>query len=164
MVVIESVEGRNPFLETDNPYKLDSSSKQPSSVNNKESAQVESKGKKEQSFRHCRITIRLSDAELEFVKGQSMASMLTKSEFSRLCILGKRIVSKADLVLLWEEQRVLGELRRLGGLLKHIHNQTSGIYSEDTRNAIRALESFAKEQASKLKAKRLEEKKLESES
>jgi hypothetical protein len=39
---------------------------------------------------------------------------------------------------------VLAELRRLGGLLKHIHLETRGIYSELTANAIRALESYSR--------------------
>jgi hypothetical protein len=39
---------------------------------------------------------------------------------------------------------VLAELRRLGGLLKHVHLETRGAYSQDTANAIRALESYAR--------------------
>jgi hypothetical protein len=40
---------------------------------------------------------------------------------------------------------VLAELRRLGGLLKHVHLETRGTYSELTANAIRALEAYARE-------------------
>ena len=85
-----------------------------------------------------RIGVRLNEEERNHVWDQAGASALTASEYIRRQILGKRIVSKADLV-------VLGELRRLGGLLKHIHLETRGRYSADTRNAIQALEFYARE-------------------
>ena len=48
------------------------------------------------------------------------------------------MVPKTDL-------RVLAELRRLGGLLKHIHNETRGMYSARTAEAIGALTACARE-------------------
>ena len=48
------------------------------------------------------------------------------------------MVPKTDL-------RVLTELRRLGGLLKHIHNETRGMYSARTAKAIGALTACARE-------------------
>jgi hypothetical protein len=88
--------------------------------------------------RRWRICARLNDEEREGLFTQAEASRLTVSEFFRRCLRNKRITSKADLL-------VLNELRRLGGLLKHIHLETRGAYAEDTKNAIRALENYARQ-------------------
>jgi hypothetical protein len=47
------------------------------------------------------------------------------------------VASKADLA-------VLGELRRLGGLLKHVHNESHGAYSTITAQAIKDLSAYAR--------------------
>jgi hypothetical protein len=52
-------------------------------------------------------------------------------------VFGKRVVPQSDLA-------VLAELRRLGGLMKHVHLETRGAYSERTADAIRAIESYAR--------------------
>jgi hypothetical protein len=52
-------------------------------------------------------------------------------------VLGKRVAAQADMA-------VLAELRRLGGLMKHVHLETRGAYSGLTANAIRALEGYAR--------------------
>jgi hypothetical protein len=72
------------------------------------------------------------------MKEQAEVSRLTLSEYVRRRALGKRIVPKTDL-------SVLAELRRLGGLLKHIHLETQGTYSELTADAIRSLEAYGRE-------------------
>lgn len=97
------------------------------------------------SLRPNRIGVRLNAEERKYVWEQAGASALSASEFIRRQILGKQIVSKASLVALGELSRVLGELRRLGGLLKNIHVETHGRYSTDTRDAIKALESYARD-------------------
>jgi hypothetical protein len=84
-----------------------------------------------------RIGVRLSEEERQRIWDQADSSLLSVSEFIRRRALGKQIVSRSDL-------RVLAELRRLGGLLKHIHLETRGSYSRDTANAIQALESYAR--------------------
>ena len=83
------------------------------------------------------IGIRLSEEENKRIREQAEMSHLTVSEFMRRRALGKQIVPKADL-------GILAELRRLGGLLKHIHNESHGAYSELTANAIRALEAYGR--------------------
>ena len=75
------------------------------------------------SARQIRIGLRVSEEEALEMKEQAEASRLTLSEYARRRILGKRIVPQSDM-------NVLAELRRLGGLLKHIHNETRGMYSE----------------------------------
>jgi hypothetical protein len=91
----------------------------------------------EQAERKIRIGLRVSEAERLEIAEQAEASRLTVSEYVRRRVLGKRIVPKMDLA-------VLAELRRLGGLLKHVHLETRGAYSERTANAIRALEACAR--------------------
>ena len=91
-----------------------------------------------------RIGFRLNDKEREFVFRQAEASSLSASEFIRRRVLGRVIVPKSEVMKLGELTRVLNELRRLGGLLKNLHLETRGIYSEDTRKAIQSLELYAK--------------------
>jgi hypothetical protein len=83
------------------------------------------------------MTVRLSEEEFREIREQAEVSHFSVSEYARRRILGKRVVSQVDLA-------VLAELRRLGGLLKHVHNESHGAYSELTANAIRALEAYAR--------------------
>jgi hypothetical protein len=39
---------------------------------------------------------------------------------------------------------VLSEVRRLGGLLKHVHNETRGAYSALTAQAIKDLSAYVR--------------------
>jgi hypothetical protein len=82
---------------------------------------------------NIRLGLRVSEEERLEVAEQAEISQLTVSEYVQRRILGKPIASHADL-------SVLAELRRLGGLLKHVHNESRGAYSELTANAIRAFE------------------------
>ena len=84
-----------------------------------------------------RIYARMTPSEYLELQEQADAAALTISEFVRRRLFGRRIISKVEL-------RVLSELRKLGGLLKHIHNETGGVYSEDTRDAIQALTAYAR--------------------
>jgi hypothetical protein len=83
------------------------------------------------------IGVRVSEEENRQIREQAEMSHLTISEFMRRRVLGKRIVPKTDL-------GILAELRRLGGLLKHVHNESHGAYSELTADAIRALEAYGR--------------------
>ena len=82
-----------------------------------------------------RVTVRLSDAEYAFLIEQADICSVTPSSFIRSRALGKRIVPQTDL-------RVLAELRRIGGLLKHIHNESHGAYSVQTADLLRQLSSY----------------------
>jgi hypothetical protein len=62
---------------------------------------------------------------------------LSLAAFARKRRIGARVASKADLA-------VLAELRRLGGLLKHIHNETRGAYSALTTQAIKDLSAYVR--------------------
>ena len=84
-----------------------------------------------------RTTVRLTAAEHRHLKEQADVAGLSLSGYARSRILGHSVASKADL-------KVLAELRRLGGLLKHIHLETRGAYSADTADAIKAIESYVR--------------------
>jgi hypothetical protein len=87
--------------------------------------------------RNIRLGLRVSEGERQEIAEQAEVSHLTISEYIRRRVLGKRVVPQADLA-------VLAELRRLGGLLKHVHNESHGAYSELTADAIRALEAYGR--------------------
>lgn len=85
------------------------------------------------------IHVRLSEREYEILSGKVEASGLTFSEFVRRAINNRRITSRI-------EAHVVNELRRIGGLLKHIHVESGGAYSrataaaiDDIRKAVRKL-------------------------
>jgi hypothetical protein len=40
---------------------------------------------------------------------------------------------------------MLKELRRIGGLLKHVHNESGGAYSQGTAMALSALTAYIEE-------------------
>ena len=97
----------------------------------------------EKQQRPRRIYARLTDQEYADVSEQADAAALSLSEYLRRRLFGRRVVPKTDL-------QVLSELRRLGGLLKHVHNETRGTYSEKTAEAIGALTAYARELERKL--------------
>jgi hypothetical protein len=94
-----------------------------------------------------RVGVRLNAEERKEVWEQANVSSLSVSEYIRRRVLGKPVASKADL-------RVLAELRRLGGLLKHIHLETRGAYSQDTARALQAIEKYAWNLGKSLKSKK----------
>jgi hypothetical protein len=89
-----------------------------------------------------KISFRLSEDEYAQIADELAMCGLTVSTFARKRLLRERVASHADLA-------VLGELRRLGGLLKHIHNETRGAYSALTAQAIRDLSEYARVLAEK---------------
>ena len=81
------------------------------------------------------IGFRLTKAEKEKLQEQADLAKLTLSEYVRRRALGRKVVAKIDMA-------VLAELRRMGGLLKHVHTETRGMYSELTAEAIREITRF----------------------
>lgn len=84
-----------------------------------------------------RVYARITASEYLELQEQADAAALSLSEYLRRRLFGRRVVPKTDL-------RVLSELRRLGGLLKNIHNETRGAYSDLTAEAIQALTAYAR--------------------
>jgi hypothetical protein len=91
--------------------------------------------KQQHELRSFVIGIRLTSDERKFIASESDACGLTPSSFIRKKSLGKRVSAKTDL-------RVLAELRRLGGLLKHLHNETKGAYSALTSDCLREIAAY----------------------
>ena len=90
------------------------------------------------------ISVRVSNDEYSLIKEQADIAALTVSEYIRRRTLGKRVASKLDLC-------VLAEIRRLGGLLKHVHVESGGAYSRDTASALRAVENYIRTASKRLK-------------
>jgi hypothetical protein len=85
-----------------------------------------------QEQRKVKITVRFTESEREFLASEADVCGLSLSSFVRNRSLGKRVSAKADL-------RVLAALRRLGGLLKHLHNETKGAYSSITLSCLKEI-------------------------
>ena len=60
------------------------------------------------------------------------------SEYIRRRALSRRVPSRIEI-------KMLSELRRQGGLLKYIFNESHGMYSEKTATALDSLNSFIRE-------------------
>lgn len=84
-----------------------------------------------------KVTLRYSETQYASLSERAENASLSVSEYIRSISVNGRVLSRTDV-------KMLSELRKLGGLLKHIHNETRGAYSEDTANAIRALESYVR--------------------
>ena len=81
------------------------------------------------------INVRLTASEKTRLKEDADLAALSMSELVRRRYFGRPIIANADAVM-------LKELRRIGGLLKHIHNESSGIYSKDTAQALNTLKTY----------------------
>ena len=90
------------------------------------------------------ISFRLTESEYAQISDDITVCGLSISSLTRMRLLGVRAASRADLA-------VLSELRRLGGLLKHIHNETRGTYSSFTAQAIKDLSAYARALTEKTK-------------
>ena len=83
------------------------------------------------------INIRVTLKERSQIQEQAEISGLTISEYSRRRICGRRIFSKI-------EREMIFELRRQGGLMKLIFNESHGMYSDKTAEAISSINSFVR--------------------
>ena len=81
------------------------------------------------------INVRLTAAEKARLKEDADLAGLSMSELVRRRYFGRPIIASANAVM-------LKELRRLGGLLKHVHNESNGVYSRDTAGALVALKAY----------------------
>ena len=88
------------------------------------------------------INVRLTTAEKAALKEDADLAGLSMSELVRRRYFGRPIIANADAIM-------LKELRRLGGLLKHIPNQSAGAYSQATASAIAELRVYIQKLSSK---------------
>lgn len=81
------------------------------------------------------VNVRFTSAEkAELVEAARIAG-LSVSEYARRCMLGRAVVASADAAM-------IRELRRLGGLLKHVHNQSKGVYSAQTAEVLAVIKRY----------------------
>lgn len=90
----------------------------------------------ERVLRNCRLYLRVTPEEYATIKEQAELSGLSISEYARKRVLGFRVMAKSEL-------NILKELRRLGGLVKHVYSESQGLYSTETSAALNALTSYA---------------------
>ncbi len=78
------------------------------------------------------VNVRMTAAEKIRLREDAELASLSLSELVRRRSFGRPVLAKADAV-------VIRELRRLGGLVKHIHVDSQGAYSRETGAALGAL-------------------------
>jgi hypothetical protein len=79
-----------------------------------------------------RLDVRVAPGEKAEVRAIAKAAGLAVSELVRLRVLGRPVVGRTDAT-------TIRELRRLGGLLKMVHLDSGGAYSEQTGAALGEL-------------------------
>ena len=85
----------------------------------------------------ARANLRFTRDEHERLKTEADMAGMSLSEFIRAHMLGKRVTSNTD-------KETIRELRRIGGLLKHLHNESAGAIKiagamKELEAALRAL-------------------------
>ena len=82
-----------------------------------------------------RIDFRVTIEEREEIQEQAEASGLSVSEYVRRRALGRRVDSVVDV-------KMISELRRQGGLLRKIFNDSNGMYNEEIKIALDNINKF----------------------
>lgn len=83
----------------------------------------------------ARLDVRVTKEERQEIQEQAEASGLSVSEYVRRRTLGRRVDSVVEV-------RMLSELRRQGGLLKKVFNESNGVYSDKTAVALDSINRF----------------------
>lgn len=81
------------------------------------------------------VNVRMTAAEKVRLREDAELASLSVSELVRRRSFGRPVLAKADIV-------VIRELRRLGGLVKHLHVDSKGAYSRDTAKALGLLSGY----------------------
>jgi len=71
------------------------------------------------------VNVRLLPEEKERLQDDADMAGLSMSALVRARYFGRPVIANADAVM-------VKELRRIGGLLKHVHTESKGAYSQDT--------------------------------
>lgn len=82
-----------------------------------------------------RIGVRVAASEKVKLQEDADDAGLSVSELVRRRYFGRKIVAKSD-------EKMIRHLNRIGGLLKHVHNQSDGIYSAETARALRQVYAY----------------------
>ena len=78
------------------------------------------------------IRIRLTPSDRDEIGAHAEAGGMTVAGYARRRLLGHTVIAATDAV-------VIRELRRLSGLVKLVHTESGGAYSEETAGALRDL-------------------------
>jgi hypothetical protein len=81
------------------------------------------------------VNVRLTAAEKERLKEDADLAGLSVSDLVRRRSFGRPVIAAADAVM-------LRELRRIGGLLKHVHVDSDGAYSQLTAAALLEVRAY----------------------
>jgi hypothetical protein len=81
------------------------------------------------------INVRLTSSEKAKLKEDADLAAISMSALVRRRYFGRPIITNANAVM-------IKELRRLGGLLKHIHNQSGGTYSQQTATTLARVTAY----------------------
>ncbi len=82
-----------------------------------------------------RVTLRLAADEKDRLKSDADLAGISVSEVVRRHYFGRPIIANADAAM-------IKELRRMGGLMKHLHNESGGAYKKQTSDAINAIVKY----------------------
>jgi hypothetical protein len=86
-----------------------------------------------------RITVRVSVDEHDRLREDADLAGLTLSEIVRRGYFARPILASIDRATVKELRRIQAELRRVGGLLKHVHVESNGSYSAQTAAALQTV-------------------------
>jgi len=81
------------------------------------------------------INVRVTKTEKARLQEDAELAAMSMSELVRRRYFGRPILASAD-------QAMIRELRRLGGLLKHLHNETGGVLHRETAGVLAALKAY----------------------
>ncbi|CAB3804351.1 hypothetical protein LMG28614_06015 [Paraburkholderia ultramafica] len=97
--------------------------------------------KKDSEPLNARITVRLSERERERLSEDANLAGLTLSELLRRRYFGRPIAANIDRAVIKELMHVRAVINRAGGLVKHVHLESSGAYSVQTAGVLQQLKS-----------------------
>jgi hypothetical protein len=95
------------------------------------------RAKNTEEYKDTTMKFRLTTEERNHIRVQADLAGISDSEYVRLCAGNKHIIANVDLAM-------IRELRRIAGLMKHIHNTSVGAYSSQTSAMLNELHSAIK--------------------
>jgi hypothetical protein len=97
--------------------------------------------RKDSELLDARITVRLSESERERLREDANLAGLTPSELLRRRSFARPIVGNIDRAVIKELFQVRAAINRAGGLVQHVHVDSSGAYSTQTAGVLQELKS-----------------------
>lgn len=90
------------------------------------------------------VNVRLTSEEKMRLAQDADLADISMSALVRARYFGRKVAASADM-------KMLAELRRIGGLLKHIHNESDGAYSQQTADTLKLIQRYIHSLNSKIK-------------